>query len=94
MSKASVGGARYFVKTIDEDSAHVNAFHMKSKAKPANLLKRQVKLVEKQTESKVIKIILNGGRKYLKGLSRLTLMGSTLVLLLTTRVRRTAVLNS
>lgn len=59
ISVAPVGGARYFVTLNDRTSKHVNAFHMKIKSETSELLKRQVKRLEKQTESKIKKIVLD-----------------------------------
>lgn len=55
MSVVPVGGSRYFVTFIDEVSGHVSAFHMKTKAEAATLLKHLAKLAKRQTEGKVKK---------------------------------------
>lgn len=65
MSLPSVGGALCFVTFIDEAPRNVNAFHTKTKSNAAKLLRCQIKWMERQTESKVKKVKLDGGREYL-----------------------------
>lgn len=71
ISLISVGGSRYFVTLIDEASRHVSAFHKEIKAEAAEVLKRQVKWVERRTKSKLKKTVLDSAREYLKGCTEL-----------------------
>lgn len=73
---------------INETSRHVRAFHSKIIADATELLKCQLIWVEGQTASKVKKIIFDGGRKYIKRETSLTVMGLISVLLTTTHVKK------
>lgn len=71
MKVIPVSGACYSVMSI-ETSKHVSAFHIKRKAETAKLLKCQTKRFEMQTENKMRKITLEGGKEYLKSCTELS----------------------
>lgn len=65
----------YFVTFIDEGSCLVRAFLIKSKDEAVELLKRQDCWVERQSRCMVKKIMLVGGREYVKGSKDLEVQG-------------------
>lgn len=63
----SLRGEIFFVKFIHEASERVEALHMKVELEATKLLKRHVRCIERQTGTSVKKVVLDGGKKYLKG---------------------------
>lgn len=61
----SLGGAKFFVTFIDEATNYFREMHLKRKGDAAYQLKRYVRWSERQTETRVKRIVLNGGKKYL-----------------------------
>lgn len=61
-----IGGAEYFVTVIDDASAYVRVFHTKTNGEAAGMLNRHVHWLESQTDRRVRKIVLDGGKEYAK----------------------------
>lgn len=66
MNVPSVGGAKYFVKCIGEKSGNFSACHVKTKAEAAGFLKRHACWFGRRTDFRVKKIVLDGGKEYIK----------------------------
>lgn len=71
----SVVGAKYFVPFIDQASEQVSACHIRTKGEAPKLLKRYVCWVKQQKECRVKKIVLDGGKKYIKGTAKRQING-------------------
>lgn len=67
----SVGGAKYFVTLIDKASRHGSVCHVKKKGEAAELLKRHVRWVERQTACRVKKDFLDEGKENIKATKEL-----------------------
>lgn len=58
--------ANHFVTLIDEASWHVSACQLKTKDEAAELVRQYVRWVERHTDGRVKKIVLGGGKEYLR----------------------------
>ncbi len=71
----SLDSAKYYVVIIDEDSVHVCAAHLKSKCDSASYKVKYVKWVERLAGNSVKRIVLDGGKGYLKAAKTLKSYG-------------------
>ena len=62
----SLGGNRYYVTFIDEASNYVRAVPLKKKFEASKELDRHVAWVQMQTGRSVVRILIDGGREYVK----------------------------
>lgn len=68
MNLPSLRGTRYFGNFIVEESSHVKAVHMGTNSEAAELQRRHLRQVERQTGTLVKKIVLDSGKWYLQAL--------------------------
>lgn len=71
----AVDGAVDFIAIVDKAAAHVSICHFKIKSKAAGSLKQHSRGVERSTDFRVRKVMLDDGKEYIKGTMNLKANG-------------------